>query len=118
MRVDWCPANVGASFKSDCKGVAFDSLNASNPPRQPIQQRNSPRPQQMAGDWTEERGREVRCEECDWVGGGGAVYDDELDREEKGEGNSAEDPQVPAWRGGPSTAVEHGLWVWKGKLFT
>lgn len=31
---------------------------------------------------------------------------------------TAEDPQVPAWRGGPSAAVEHGVWVWKGKLFT
>ena len=40
MRVDWLPANVGASFKSDCKGVAFDSLNASNPPWQQLQQRN------------------------------------------------------------------------------
>lgn len=53
----------------------------------------------MAGDWTEERGREVRCEECDWVGEG-AVYDDELDREEKGEGNSAGEDPVPAWRVG------------------
>ena len=40
MVVDWLPANVGASFKSDCRGVALDSLNASNPPWQQIQQRN------------------------------------------------------------------------------
>ena len=52
------------------------------------------------------------------MGGCGAVYADKLDREEKGQGHSADDPQVPAWRGGQSTAVEHGVWVWKGKLFT
>lgn len=39
------------------------------------------------------------------------MYDDKLDREEKGEGNSGEDPQVLARRGG------HSMWVWKGKLF-
>lgn len=35
----------------------------------------------------------------------------------KGEGNSGEDPQVPAWRGGQSTAVKQSVKVWKGKVF-
>lgn len=45
------------------------------------------------------------------------MYDDKLDREEKGEGNSGEDPQVLARRGGQSTVIGHRMWVWKGKLF-
>lgn len=40
--------------------------------------------------------------------GVGAVGDDKLDREGKGEENSGEDPKVPAWRVGHSTAAEYG----------
>ena len=74
-----------------------------------------------AGGWKIDRGKreggQIGGASLGW-GGGDTVYDDKLDREAKGEGNSGEDPQVPAWRGGQSSVPERGMRVWKGKLFT